>query len=135
MNKPKHAFADSFTMAQNDGVLRSTLAKHLGTDQLSPPDASTFVSATCDVVDWVVGFGRDMYASHPERLCAAISKSPKVNALAVWASKDWIIVSEGLMEKVRAAAASQASGDITSRLGIQYPDSGTVWRSARGHLA
>lgn len=110
MNQPKHAFASSFTMAQNDGVLRSTLVKRLGTNQLSPPDASEFVSATCDVVDWVVGFARDMYASHPERLCAAISKSPQVNALAVWASKDWIIVSEGLMEKVQAAADDMADG-------------------------
>lgn len=117
MKGPKHDFAASFAVARNDAILRAALQKYLGTDQLSAPDDAEFIRATCDVMDWIVAFGRDMYASRPERLAAVVSKSSKVNALAVWGARDWIVVSEGLMTAVQAAA-----NDMADRFSQAFPD-------------
>ncbi|WP_128106515.1 hypothetical protein [Azoarcus sp. DN11] len=87
-------------MAQADADLRRQLEVHFGTSELSAPDKSPLVSATANVMTWVIQGARSMYrVAQPEILVAAISSSTKANALAVWSSsgRDWIVFSEGLM--------------------------------------
>lgn len=60
-----------------------------------------------------------MYAAEPERLVGAICSSPKRNALAVWSSsrRDWIVISEGLMELLRDRV-----DDLGERISHAFPE-------------
>jgi hypothetical protein len=104
MATPIHDFARSFRLAQADADLKQQLVVYFGTDELSAPDKSPLVITTVLVMTWVIQRARSMYKrAPPERLVAAISSSETANALAVWSGsgRDWIVLSEGLMELLR----------------------------------
>lgn len=105
MPAPAHDFAASYALALQDTFLRNYLKTQFGTDAISQPGKSELVDSTALVMNWVLQQARERYASAPERLVAAISSATgtRKNALAVWSTsgKDWIVISEGLMEHLR----------------------------------
>ena len=119
MPVPLHNFSDSFALAQRDSELKRQLVGYLKTDALSPPDKSDLVSRTTDAMTWVIQKARARYATDPARLVAVVSSSPEANALAVWSGseRDWIVISEGLMELLRSGVK-----DVAGRFNHAYPD-------------
>lgn len=100
MSSPHHDFASSLAIAESDRDLRHSLVRFMGTSQLVAPDHSGLVASTAQAMTWVIQNARSMYAAESERLVGAICSSPRQNALAVWSSsrRDWIVLSEGLIE-------------------------------------
>lgn len=98
-----HDFAKSLELAGSDQDLKLNLVRFLGTSQLLSPNHSELVASAAQAMTWVIEEARKMYAVEPERLVGAICSSPSQNALAVWSSsrRDWIVLSEGLIELVR----------------------------------
>lgn len=104
MTTPVHDFDHSLVLAKTDADLKRQLVIHFGTSDLSAPDQSPLVVTTRLVMTWVIQHARSIYkvADH-EKLVAAISIARRANALAVWSSagRDWIVLSEGLLELLR----------------------------------
>lgn len=120
MATPIHDFARSLVLAKTDHDLKQQLVIYFDTSDLSAPDKSPLVITTVLVMTWVIQQARSMYkAAEPEKLVAAISSSAEANALAVWSrsGRDWIVLSEGLMELLR----DQMDG-ITERFAATFPD-------------
>jgi hypothetical protein len=117
---PIHDFAGSLVLANTDYDLKQQLVRYFGTSDLSAPDKTPLVIITVLVMTWVIQRARSMYkAAAPEKLVAVISSSRKPNALAVWSrsGRDWIVLSEGLMEQLR----DQVDG-IAERFAATFPD-------------
>lgn len=116
---PVHDFNQNSSTASTDAGLKVQLIKFLGTDALSLPTKSELVSSTCDVITWAVMQARVGYVRDSKRLVSVISASQTANALAVWGKTnyDWIVISEGLLEILRAAA-----NDIGDRLAAVFPE-------------
>jgi len=119
MATPIHDFARSLVLAKSDADLEQQLAIHFDTSDLSAPDKSPLVTTTVLVMTWVIQQARSMYKVEPENLVAVISSSAKANALAVWSGsgRDWIVLSEGLMELLRDRIDS-----IAERFAATFPE-------------
>jgi hypothetical protein len=116
---PTHDFNQNSVTANTDAGLKYQLVKFFGTDALSLPAKSELVSSTCDVVTWAVMQARTGYVRDSKQLVSLISASQNANALAAWGETeyDWIVISEGLMEILRAAA-----DDMGDRLAAAFPE-------------
>jgi hypothetical protein len=114
-----HDFNLSLAVGCTDADLKTQLIKFFGTDELSLPNKSELVDATCDVITSVIQEARVRYAKNPQRLVGAVSTSQVANALAAWGSTkcDWIVVSEGLMQLLCGAA-----DDMAARLTAAFPE-------------
>jgi len=119
MATPIHDFARSLVLAKSDADLEQQLAIHFDTSDLSAPDKSPLVATTVLVMTWVIQQARSMYKVEPENLVAVISSSAKANALAVWSGsgRDWIVLSEGLMELLRDRIDS-----VAERFAATFPE-------------
>jgi hypothetical protein len=125
---PAHDFGSSIASATTDANLKAQLTKFLRTAELIPPGRSAFTDTTCDIITWAIQEARGMYASDPQRLKCVISASAVANALAIWGTPqhDWIVVSEGLMQRLLVA-----SDDMGDRMVAAFPELTTwpLWQS------
>ena len=120
MKPPIHDFVNSLSLAKKDDDLTHQLVTHYKTSDLSPPDKSPLAITTVLVMTWVIQQARSMYRpAVQEKLVATISSSAIPNALAVWSrsGRDWIVLSEGLMELLRDGMEA-----IATRFEVAFPD-------------
>lgn len=115
----EHDFNRISETAIGDAGLKVQLIKYFKTDKLSLPAKSELVASTCDVITWAVMQARPGYVRNPKRLVCVISASERANALAVWGATehDWIVISEGLMKILHAAA-----DDMGDRVAAAFPE-------------
>jgi hypothetical protein len=104
----RHDFRQSTADAAKDQVLQTWLLKQFKTTQLLSADAAGLAETARDILDCALKFGRERYSSNAERVCAVISASTVDNALAVQATRDWVVISEALL--VRLFAVSEKLG-------------------------
>ncbi|MEB4673148.1 hypothetical protein, partial [Burkholderia contaminans] len=115
----EHDFNRISETALGDADLKVQLIKYFKTDKLSLPSKSELVASTCDVIMWAVMQARHGYVRNPKQLVCVISASERANALAVWGGTghDWIVISEGLMKILHAAA-----DDMGDRVAAAFPE-------------
>jgi hypothetical protein len=101
-----HDIQRSTAAARADASLRAQLIKFLRSDTLVPKGHSELVDGTCDVINIALMEARKLYARNPERLACVIAASSMTNAYAIWGSPryEWIVLTEGLLTKLRDAA-------------------------------
>jgi hypothetical protein len=94
---PRHDFHQSTADAANDKILQSWLRERFKTTQLLSTNAAGLAETARDVLDRALYFGRERYSHNPELLRAIISDSAVENALAVQATRDWVVISNALL--------------------------------------
>lgn len=106
--KPTHRFDQSTKVARLDPHVQTWLTRKFQTTKLLPENTGGIAETARDVIDVALEFGRREYARDPLRLCAVLSASEHEMALAVDSSRDWILVSKGLIDRLFRVAEDLA---------------------------
>ncbi len=128
--KSRQDFQECMLAARNDDKLRASMLEHFGDYEFIEHDASPLTSFTADIVGAAVQLGRERYSERSERLCAVFCSSSEPNAIAAWGSRDWIVISDALMDRLYKSAEALAR-QLMHDVGVEETKLGAAMQTAK----